>query len=343
MKLRPEQLPHYLQQQEPPRVCLVSGNETLLVQECCESVRQTLRQLGYDEREVYHADSGFDWSRILVSAADLSLFGTRKILEVRVPGKLPEAGRHTLLQYLQQSFSDALLLLIMPKLDKASQKSKWYKAIDSAGAVVQIWPVDARRMPQWISGRLQAAGLQATPTALHMLCERVEGNLLAAVQEVEKFRLLADTDCIDEALISQAVSDNARFDLFRLLDHALEGACAQVMRIINGLRSEGAEPVLVLWGVARELRILSQLAATLRLKQSTESLFKAERIWGPRRQLFHQAVGRHTEQDFREMLIRASCTDLMIKGLEPGNVWDELTDLLLALAGVAFNKKVKIL
>ena len=192
MRIYPEKLPGHLQQQLLP-VYLVSGDEPLLLQECCDQIRARAAEQGCNEREVLDAGvSGFSWQDILQSATSMSLFAERKLVELRLPSGKPGAeGSKALCEYLEVAGGDDVLLIVSGKIDKQSTNSKWYKALDKAGATIQVWPIDARELPRWLEQRLRQAGLGIDRDALQLLCDKVEGNLLAAVQEVEKLKLLA--------------------------------------------------------------------------------------------------------------------------------------------------------
>ena len=255
MRLYPEKLRGHLQQQLLP-VYLVSGDEPLLLQECCDLIRQQARAQGCTEREVIDAGvSGFKWQDILHSASSMSLFAERKLVELRLPSGKPGAeGSKALCEYLNMASGEDVLLIISGKIDKQSTNSKWYKALDKAGVTIQVWPVDAAELPRWLQQRVRNAGMSIDADALQLLCERVEGNLLAAVQEVEKLKLLATDSRITTETVTEAVSNNARYNLFGMADSALKGDATTSLRMLHGLRAEGTEPPVVLWALAREIR-----------------------------------------------------------------------------------------
>lgn len=220
MRLRADQLTAQLKKQLLP-VYLVSGDEPLLVQEACDAIRAGAREAGCSEREVMHVDGKFKWDQLLASSAEMSLFAERKLIELRVPSGKPGAeGSKALVQYLAQPSPDNILLIVAGKIDKASTNSKWFKTIDKAGAVTQLWPIEARELPRWLQQRCGQLGLEIDQDALLMLGDRVEGNLLAAVQEIEKLRLITKGQRITAEDISDSVADNARYNLFALIDSA---------------------------------------------------------------------------------------------------------------------------
>lgn len=342
MKLRPDQLGANLKRQLSS-VYIVSGDEPLQVSECCDLIRSQARQQGFSERHVYHVDNSFDWSEMLEAANSLSLFAEKQLLELRMPnGKPGDAGRKALLEYIEYASPDTLLLIITDRLDNAIQKSKWFKALEHAGVFIPIWPVEAHKLPSWIAQRLKKEGYSATPDALGLISERIEGNLLAASQEIEKLKLLAPDKRIDETTVRESVSDSARYDVFQLADAALEGNIQQCVRILAVLKGEGVEPPVLLWMLAREIRLLSHmsrlksrgLSTEVAIDQSAKILGFSAFILKRRRALLEKTIQRHTEKNFRQMLMQAGSIDRVIKGLEKGNTWDQLLTLTLQLAGM---------
>jgi len=330
VRLRPEQLPKQLQQTLQP-VYLVSSDEPLLLQESCDLIRAAAKEQGCSDREVLEVDKSFNWQQLLSSAANMSLFGDRKVIELRIPsGKPGTEGSKALIKYLEMESED-LLLIIAGKIDKASTNSKWFKALDQAGAIVQIWPIDARQLPRWLEQRLHSAGLSITPDALDLLCQRLEGNLLAAVQEVEKLRLLATDQQIDARTVTASVADNARFDLFGMADSALKGDTTYSLRMLHGLRSEGTEPAVILWALSREIRFLHQLQSAAERGENLQQVCRSLRIWDSKAALLKSALSRHTANSLTELLTLATKADGSIKGFADGKPWDNLAALVLTL------------
>ncbi|KEQ19267.1 DNA polymerase III subunit delta [Endozoicomonas numazuensis] len=342
MKIRPDQLGAQLKRQLSS-VYIVSGDEPLQVSECCDQIRQQARKQGFTERHVYHVDNSFDWGDFLAAANSLSLFAEKQILEIRMPnGKPGDSGRKAFQEYLKHLSPDNLLLIITDRLDNASQKAKWFKALDQEGLFIPIWPIEHDKLPGWIARRLKSQGFEASQDALSLLCERIEGNLLAASQEIEKLKLLANDKKIEVETVREAVSDSARYDVFQLADASLNGDPKSVVRVLGGLKSEGIEPPIVLWALAREVRLLSHLS---RLKsrnvppdaaydQAAKTHGMSPFILKKRRGLLEKCIGRHSESDFRQMLVHIGHIDKGIKGLEKLNSWDELLTLSLSLTGM---------
>jgi DNA polymerase-3 subunit delta len=332
MRLRPEQLASHLQRTLLP-VYLVSGDEPLQVQEACDAIRQRCREAGCSEREILEVDRRFKWDSLTASAAEMSLFAERKLLELRLPGGKPGTdGSKALLAYLDGLAGDNVLLIVAGKIDKASTTTRWFKAVDAIGGVVQVWPVDARELPRWLRRRLEAAGMSIDEDALQMLCDRVEGNLLAAVQEVEKLRLLCTDSHIGIDAIAGAVADNARYNLFTLVDRALLGDAAGALKMLHGLRSEGTEAAVLLWALSREIRLLYQCRTAIDRGTSAQQAMRSQRVWDRRVPVVGAGLDRHGLASLQALLHTANRVDQSIKGMAAGNPWDHLERLVLCLS-----------
>ncbi|MGH8353856.1 MAG: DNA polymerase III subunit delta [Pseudomonas sp.] len=337
MKLAPAQLAKYLQGNLAP-VYVVSGDEPLLCQEASDAIRAATRSRGFAERQVFHAEANFDWGLLYEAGASLSLFAEKRLLELRLPsGKPGDKGAAALLEYLSRPPEDCVLLLSLPKLDGSTQKSKWAKALidGSQAQFIQIWPIDAQQLPQWIRQRLAQAGLAASQEALELIAARVEGNLLAAAQELVKLKLLAENGQVDASTVQAAVADSARFDVFGLIDAALNGEAAHALRMLEGLRGEGVETPVILWALARELRLLANLAQQYSQGVPLEKAFASARppVWDKRRPLMSKALQRHSAARWNQLLMDAQRIDAQIKGQAAGDPWNALSRLTLLLAG----------
>ena len=336
MKLNPAQLGKHLQGNLAP-VYVVSGDEPLLCQEACDAIRQACRQQGFSERQVFNADNQFDWGHLLQASASLSLFAERRLLELRMPTGKPSDKGVALLEYLARPAEDTVLLISLPKLDGSTQKSKWAKSLIEGAhcQFLQIWPVDAGQLPQWIRQRLSQAGLSASAEAVDMISIRVEGNLLAAAQEIEKLKLLAEGNQVDLATVQAAVSDSARFDVFGLIDCALNGEASHALRMLEGLRGEGVEAPVILWALAREVRLLASIAQQYSQGTPLEKAFSSARppVWDKRRPLVSKALQRHSAARWAHLLRDAQQIDAQIKGQAQGDPWSGLSLLTLAICG----------
>jgi len=333
MQIRPDQLAVHLEKGLSP-VYLIYGEEILVQQEAADAVRCSARQAGYTEREVFIVESGFDWNRVLDASNTLSLFAERRILELRISNGRPgDAGSKVLQQFMAEPPPDTLLLVITGKLDSSQRRTKWYKILEADGVAVACWPIDAQRLPAWIRQRMQPHGVRPSREAAELLAARVEGNLLACAQEIEKLCLLNGPGELDVGAIMASVVDSARFDVFELVDSALSGNGGRTVRIVNGLKGEGIEPPLVTWALARELRQLEFMARNVADGQAVGQVLKAARVWQSRQAVVGAALKRYRPAVWQALLSRCARIDQVTKGQAKGNAWDELIQLLLHLAG----------
>ncbi|MFO1435849.1 MAG: DNA polymerase III subunit delta [Gammaproteobacteria bacterium] len=342
MRRSPDQLAASLER-KLARVYFITGDEPLQRMECADAVRAAARAQAFDERVVLDSSTGIDWQALRFEADSLSLFASKRIIEIRLhEPKVGADGGEALRDYCSNPGDDTLLLISAPKFDNRSQNAEWYKALDRVGEVVQVWPIKTKDMPRWISKRMQQRGLKAAPEAVQLIADRVEGNLLAAVQDIEKLALLMDGEDIDVETIVGVVGDSARFDLFTLADTALAGDAARAVRILRGLRDEAAEPVLICWSLARELRAASILAGGGRPEQVMVPPVASPpyRMFPTREAPMKAAARRLGHARLQSLLLQATRTDRVAKGQAAGEVWDELTSLVLAMAGKPLGESV---
>ena len=333
MKIYPEKLAAQLGDTVAP-IYIISGDEPLLVQESCDIVRDHLRRQGFSERELFHVEAGFDWQQVLFSANSMSLFAEQKLLEIRMPnGKPGDKGAKALQAYVEKAVQGTSMLLVLPRLDAASQRSKWFKILEADGVFVQIWSVDVNQLPGWISTRFRRAGLKATREAVAALCDRIEGNLLAAIQEIERLRLTADTDQIDVEMIVDSVNDSARFDVFGLIDAAVGQNPQRSVKMVRGLRTESADILYIAAMLARELRSLITMAQSLLDGQKIDTVIQRNRVWAKRKNLVGNCLQKQSLQALQGYLRRVGRIDRQVKGMHNGDPWDELESLMLCLAG----------
>lgn len=334
MRLSPDKLPAQLRKPLVP-LYLVFGEETLLAQEAADAIRAAARQQGYSERECLTVETGFDWPALRQLAASPSLFAERRLLELRLGEAKPgDAGSKALCDYAARPATDAVLLITAGKLDWQTQKSRWFAALEGAGVTVAALPVEARHLPHWIERRLRERGLNPTADALALLSERVEGNLLAAAQEIEKLALTVADQPLTAETILAAVGDSARYTIYDFVDAALLGQPARVARILDGLRGEGIEPVLVNWALHREVRVLTALAFARSQRQAQDAVFGFYKVWDKRKPLLQQTLQRLTLAECRQLLSACAGIDRIIKGAEPGAPWDALLSAGVRLAGL---------
>lgn len=332
MLLKGEQLAAHLER-ELKAVYVVYGDEPLLVIEAADAIRAAARRNGYDERNVLTALPGFNWVELHHAAGNLSLFGGRTLIDLRIPtGKPGRDGGAAIQDYCARPSPDALLLVTLPGLDWSDEKAAWLKALTDAGVVVKLIPPSLAQLPSWIAGRLQRQQQQADSDALRFIAERVEGNLLAAHQEILKLGLLHPPGRLSLQQIQDAVLNVARYDLDGLREALLGGDVARLTRTLEGLQHEGEAPPLVLWAFTEEVRALAQVGAGLAQRQPLEALLKEARVWGARQASFKRAVQRVDAVRANAALAHAALIDRLIKGAAgAGDVWDELLRLGLRI------------
>ena len=312
---------------------LVSGDEPLQLGECGDAIRAAARAAGHTTREVLEAGPGFDWQQLGAEAAAFSLFAEKKIIDLRIPNGKPGAeGSRALTDYCQDPAPDTLLLLTLPKIDRQQQNSKWFKAIDALGVVIQVWPIDQQRLPAWIEQRLNAVGIRPTRDAVQMFADQTEGNLLAARQEIEKLILLHGKGPLDADQLAQAVADSARYDVFELVDSALRAESARCLHILEGLRAEGVAASVVLWALHREVRSLTQISADVAKGLSPEQGIARAKVFSRRRGLVRQALSHLRTPQWLSLLDQCHAADRAIKGLGNRQPWLLLENIVLRMS-----------
>lgn len=332
MELRPEQLPGDLRKNGLRPLYLLAGEEPLLVHEAADDLRAAARAQGYDEREVLHADTGFDWQRLAAAGDNLSLFSSHRILELHLPDKGPgQAGGAALTEYAAAPSPDTLLLVLAAGLQASQRRNAWYKSLAGAGAAVYAWPVPGNALPDWIERRAAARGVRMSPEAVTVLAALTEGNLLAAAQEIDRLALLFPDTTVDAEAMRSAGADAARFAVFDLPAKALAGDAAGAVRSIERLREEGVDAVPVLAALARELRLLYRLARAGDREQALASV----RMPPTRKRQLASAAGRVRPVAVLALLRRAARLDRVNKGAAAGRPWEELVRLALDTADAA--------
>jgi DNA polymerase-3 subunit delta len=335
MQTEAERLPAQLKGQLAP-IYVVHGDEPLLVEESCDAIRAATRAQGYDDRVVLSVDRDFDWSRFAEGTQAMSLFSSRKLVELRMPtGRPGDAGGKALTQYAQAPTEDTVVLVIAGRLDAAARNSKWFKQVEAAGMVVACRPVDERRLPQWIEGRMRQRGLRAGPGVVAALIHYLQGNLLAVVQEIEKLALLCPDGAVDTAAVEASVADSARFDVFALIDSCLLADAPKAVRMLIALRAEGVEPVLVVWALVREVRAMTPMAADLAAGKPRAQVLKAHRVWSSRAPAVGAALQRVDLPQWLALIGRAAELDRVVKGRRAGDPWLEIERFCLGLCGVS--------
>ncbi len=299
---------------------LVSGDETLLVEECCDDILARARKDGFAERDVVHVDANYDWQMLREQTGSLSLFSERRIYDLRVPPKqLGRPAADALGDYLSRATDDTLVLIRSGRLDPGQRKSAWFKAIDKAAVVVLVWPISAAELPKWLDARCRRVGLQLDRDALTFLSARVEGNLLAAAQEIEKLWLLAGKGQVDVDTVKAAVIDASHYDSFDAVDAAMAQQSRRLRHILKVLRQEDVAPLAVLGALTSQLG---------RLRDGNARGLPPERA-----RVVASASARLSGADLDELLQLAMVVDQQVKGMCDGDTWQTLETMFLLLAG----------
>lgn len=318
------------------KIFLLSGDEILLIQESVDLIRNAARKINFNERVSITLEAGQDWGKLFFAETQsLSLFSSKRIVELHLGSAKPNAANVKIFQEIAANPpADTIVIITVNKLDKKTELAAWYKAIDKVGICIPLWPIASDQLPGWIVQRAKKIGLQMTADAAKLLAREVEGNLLAASQEIEKLALLQVNKVIDVDLIATTVTDNARFDIYSLVDCALSGDAKRSLHMLNNLEAEDAEPVLILWALTREIRTLADLASQLQKGESLGMLFSKYRIWEKRQPAVRHFLQKKKAQDCRRLLSQSAAVDKVIKGAAKGNKWLALQGLVMQMAMV---------
>ncbi|WP_050477340.1 DNA polymerase III subunit delta [Herbaspirillum rhizosphaerae] len=336
MQLRLDALDTHLAKSLSP-LYVIASDEHLLALEAADKIRKTARANGYTERDVLVVERSFKWGELLAANQSQSLFGDKKLIELRIPtGKPGKDGGQALQEYAANLNPDNLTIISLPKLDWATAKAAWVGTLQQAGVYIDIPLVERAHLPGWIANRLTAQQQSADRQCMDFIADRVEGNLLAAHQEIQKLGLLYPTGKLSFEQVHDAVLNVARYDVFKLNEAMLSGDAARLMRMMDGLKGEGEALPLVLWAVAEEVRTLLKLKSGVTQGKQLGMLLKEYRIWGPREKLMEPALRRISLATLQTALQEAAQIDKMVKGLRAkafsGDAWDALSQLGLKLA-----------
>ncbi|HEY8027287.1 MAG TPA: DNA polymerase III subunit delta [Burkholderiaceae bacterium] len=336
MQLRPDALDAHVNKPLAP-LYVIASDEHLLAIEAADKIRKAARAQGFSEREVMTVERGFKWSDLMVANQSQSLFGDKKLIELRIPtGKPGKDGGQALQSYTASLSPDNVTLITLPKLDWATQKASWVANLQQAAVFIDIPLIERTQLPVWIGTRLAAQGHSADKQCVTFIADRVEGNLLAAHQEIQKLALLYPPGKLEFEQIHDAVLNVARYDVFKLNEAMLGGDVARLVRMLEGLQGEGEALPLVLWAMAEEVRTLLKLKSAMAEGKQLGMLLKEYRIWGPRERLMEPALRRLRLSTLEAALQDAAQIDKMIKGLRArkhaGDAWDSLRELGLRIA-----------
>lgn len=332
MQLSCEALPRHLSSGLKP-LYVVHGDALLLVIEAADAIRAAARNAGYAERDTLIAEQHFKWEELKNCAQSLSLFASRKVVDLRIPsGKPGTEGGQALQNYVSQMSDDVLTLITLPKLDWTTQKSQWFSALERHGVMICADDIPRAQLPDWLSGRLQRQSQSTDRATLEFLADRCEGNLLAAYQEIQKLGLLYPPGALSYEQVKEAVMDVARYDIFKLAEALLSGDTARYAHILDGLRAEGTATVLILWAISEEIRTLGKLLNATRRDGNLRDAMRELRVRKDKQGLIENAARHLKAPHIERALQHAAKLDKIIKGLKTGDVWDELLQLGLRFA-----------
>jgi len=335
MRVGPEQLSSHLAKSLAP-VYLLAGAEPLLLQECRDHIFRAAQDQGFAERNVHDVTVKFDWERLTEDSAALSLFSSRKIVDIRLPtGRPGRDGSPVLVEMAKAADPDILLVVSCGQWATSMRKSKWATVLAKSGVLVEIWPVKPHQLPRWIRDRMAVAGLQPEPEAVSMLADLVEGNLLAAQQEIDKLVLLDQGSRVTADDVTRAVADSSRFDAFRLVDCVLSGRLAESLRVASGLQRTDVAIQAVSGALYKELTLAETVRSAVRSGESESAVFGRFRIWPARQTAMRQALGRLSKSDFDASFRTLSLIDRQSKGRAPGDAWQTMDRLLVNLCDPA--------
>jgi len=341
MQIKPEQLEAHLARGLKP-VYIVHGDEPLLAMEAADAIRSAARKAGFEERKVFTVGGAhFDWSAVLGAAQEMSLFASRQIVEIRIPsGKPGKEGSEALQRYVERSSEDVLTLVQLPRLDFQQSKSAWFAALDGAGISIRLDTVERAALPAWLAQRLSRNGQrvmagEAGARTLAFLADRVEGNLLAAHQEISKLALLHPAGELSFEMVEAAVLNVARYDMSKLAEAVWAGQLPRALRMLDGLRAEGESAVFLHWTLAEDLRALARARAALDEGQPLPVALKTARVWGVKERLFERVLPQMSAARLAHLLDAAATCDGIVKGLAhpqwPDGAWPALRHWVLLL------------
>ena len=335
MQIRPAQLAAHLARSLSP-FYVVHGDEPLLAIEAGDQIRAAARTAGYDDREVLVAESGFKWDAVSAANRNLGLFGSRKLIDLRIPGGKPGIeGARMLEDSATHPSPDTLMLITLPRLDRGAMSSAWFSALEQAGVTVAVYPLERSELPQWIAARLARHKQRASADTLQFLADTTEGNLLAAQQEIQKLALLLPEGELDPTAVEEAVADVARFDVFQLSEAWLAGDAARACRILDSLESAGEGLPLLLWQLGEDIHALAVVLTETAGGTPTAVAVRSARVWGKRQAAMERAAQRVAPAAIPRLLTRLARLDALAKGIGRGNAWDDLRDLALMVCGKA--------
>ncbi len=334
MRVKAEQLQAHLGKSGLLPIYYVSGDEPLQLLEASDLIRARARAQGYEERTVLDAETGFDWDRLHGAGANLSLFSSKRLIEVRLGGQKPgRDGGAALAEYAAGHSPDDLLLMTSARIDKKTQQTKWFKTLDKCGGWIQVWPVEHAQLPGWIAARCQRQHKRIDKEAAGLIAERVEGNLLAAKQEIDKLMITVDKTDINSGDVLNMVVDSARFDVFDLIENVFLGNPERIARMLRGLKKEGVEPLGIYGAMMWAFRRANSVSHEISRGKSREEVFQAYRLWNQHRTGINALINRFSSRRLAALLSETVIIDKALKGALATDSWQLLERFMFTLAG----------
>ncbi|MBS1269327.1 MAG: DNA polymerase III subunit delta [Gammaproteobacteria bacterium] len=338
MRVNPRELPPRLNKNELPSAIVLSGEEPLLIEESARHIRRSAREKGFADRIPLNAEAGFDWSRLTGSSQTLSLFAERRLIELRLPtGKPGETGTRAFVDYCRDAGEDVCLLVIAGRLDARAKQAKWLRTLEGGGWLVEHRALNTAQFQSWFGQRLRERGLNLDTKTIDRMCHFLEGNLLAAAQEIDRIALFAEPNGqVAPEIVSQGLADHARFNAYAFTGACLNGEARKALRVLKVLRNEGIEPALVSWTLAKDLRTLVRIEQGLRNGDQKGRLFKTHNIWSTRAPLIDSALARLGECELQQLTRQMARCDRILKGRERGEIWQQFEVLALTMCDVHY-------
>ena len=344
MRLKAEQLGSSLKHSGLAPIYYISGDEPLQLLEAEDEVRRYARNQGFEERIVMSVSKDFDWNQLKDTSANLSLFSSKRLIELRLGDvKVGTEGSPALVEYAGQPPADHVLVITSAKIDSQSQKSRWFKALDQAGIMIQVWDVNPDELPNWVQQRLLREGKQISPDAARLIAERVEGNLLAARQELDKLCLLVEKTNIELDDVLAVVADSTHYNVFILVEDVFSGHIVRTMRMLNGLQKEGAVPLAIFGALMWEFRRACSMAYQTGTGMPREKVLAGYHLRPERNKAINRLLDRYSTGRLQMLLTSAMRVDRILKGAQKGNSWDELAWFLLRIAGADIQKNLSLM
>lgn len=334
MRLKAEQLHTHLQKSQLLPLYYISGDEPLQILESLDLIRATAREQGINERTLLTVEKGFDWNQLQEANSSMSLFADRQLIEIRLGSQKPgKDGGAALVNYTENYAQENVLIISSAKVDKQTQQTKWFKALEKIGAIIQVWDIEPKQLPYWISQRCKQYGKNIDQDAANLIAQRVEGNLLAAKQEIDKLCLIIDADQISLQDAIQTVTDNSRFDVFDLIENACAGNLERARRMLLGLKNEGVEPMGIFGALMWEFRRINKVCNEIQHGAASEQVFSKYRIWQQRKSVYNKLVRRLDSEKLGIMLSNAAYLDKSLKGATTDDSWHLLEKFIFQLGG----------